>query len=85
MKRKEALELRLYDNDVFAELVRRFVHRETDREILTLYFVDGKSLKEISEILDQKTDRMWSTRQIWEIKDKYAAYLFDIYDKLYGA
>jgi hypothetical protein len=85
MKRKEALALRPYDNDLFADLIRRYVHKETDRFILTMYFIDGKSIKEIAEALDKTDARLWSTRQIWEIKNKYGAFLFDLYDKMYGA
>lgn len=82
MKRKDALRLRLYDNTIFDDLIQRFIHKETDRDILRWYFVDGKSIKEISQLLDEKTNLFWSTRHIWDVKEKGGAYLFDLYDKI---
>ena len=85
MKRKEALSLPEYDNYVFEDLARRYIHKETDQDVVILYFCRGKSIMEIAEELQRKTNRIWSTRQIWTIKNESGAYLFDLYDKLYGA
>lgn len=84
MKRSEALALKPYDGDLFEDMIRRYVHLEDDRAILRLYFVHGKSIKEISEYLDEHSTRFWSTRQIWEVKQTYGKFLFDLYDKLHG-
>lgn len=74
MKRKDALR-RHYDNDIFRELIRRFVHLEQDRAMLTDYFCNGKSIMEISKIYDV------STRHVWDVKDEYEGYLFKIYEE----
>jgi hypothetical protein len=43
--------------------------------------VDGKSINEISRLLDEKTNLFLSTRHIWNVKEKCGAYLFDLYDE----
>jgi hypothetical protein len=75
MKRKELPE---YDNDLFADMIRRYIHRETDRRVLTEYFCNGKSTTTIATELD------FSTRQVWNIKDRNEGYLFRLYDRIYG-
>lgn len=74
MKRKDFPE---FDNVLFADMIRRYIHKEIYRDILTDYYCDEKSTTTISR------ERDMSTRQVWNIKEKYEDYLFDLYERLY--
>ena len=66
----------VYDNYIFADLIKRYIHRELDREVLLDYYCTGKSIMTIAN------EHQMSTRHIWTIKERGGNFIFDLYDKL---